>query len=80
MEKLNFYTVDLNYVQYLQDAEQEQRGVYRKNTETIQHLAERTYKRVLLGKDQGLVFNSCNFHLLEQKCLEYMLKLAHVNA
>ena len=37
----------------------------------IQHLAERTYKRVLLGKDQGLVVNSCDFSLLETKCAEY---------
>ena len=38
------------------------------NQATIQHLAERTYKRVLLGKDQGLVANSCAFQLLEQEC------------
>jgi len=38
---------------------------------TIQHLANRTYKRVLLGKDKGLVANSCDFLLLEQKCLAY---------
>ena len=42
-----------------------------KNQTTIQHLAERTYKRVLLGKDIGLVVNSCDFLLLEQKCVEY---------
>jgi protein AbiQ len=42
-----------------------------KNQEVIQHLAERTYKRVLLGKDQGLVVNSCDFSLLETKCAEY---------
>ena len=42
-----------------------------KNQETIQHLAERTYKRVLLGKDLGLVANSCDFLFLEKKCLEY---------
>ena len=41
------------------------------NQGAIQHLAERTYKRVLLGKDQGLVTNSCDFSLLEQKCVEY---------
>ncbi len=41
------------------------------NQGAIQHLAERTYKRVLLGKDQGLVANSCDFSLLEQKCVEY---------
>jgi len=43
------------------------------NQETIQHLAERTYKRVLLGKDQGLVANSCAFQLLEQECKTYLL-------
>ena len=42
-----------------------------KNIETIQRLAERTYKRVALGKDLGLIVNSCAFHLLEKKCLEY---------
>ena len=42
-----------------------------KNQDTIQRLAERTYKRVLLGKDLGLVANSCDFLFLEQKCLEY---------
>jgi len=42
-----------------------------KNQEIIQKLAERTYKRVLLGKDLGLVANSCDFLLLEQKCVEY---------
>jgi protein AbiQ len=42
-----------------------------KNQEVIQRLAERTYKRVLLGKNQGLVANSCDFALLEQKCVEY---------
>jgi protein AbiQ len=44
-----------------------------KNQDQIQHLAERTYKRVLLGKNQGLVNNSCDFPLLEQKCLEYIV-------
>jgi protein AbiQ len=37
----------------------------------IQRLAERTYKRVLLGKNQGIVRNSCDFRLLEDKCREY---------
>ena len=36
------------------------------NQERIQYLAERTYKRVLLGKDKGLVANSCAFLLLEE--------------
>jgi len=164
MEKLNFYTVDLDYVQHLQGAEQKKRGFSRvpnmsysekykqkflcgivlqvndvdyyvpltsykqkkpdnflitadngqvvsslrfnymfpipkelvavrviesepdhayrallaqelryciKNQSNIQRLAERTYKRVLLGKDKGLVVNSCDFLLLEQKCAEY---------
>ena len=41
------------------------------NQDIIQRLAERTYKRVLLGKDLGLVANSCDFLFLEQKCSEY---------
>ena len=45
-----------------------------KNQETIQKLAERTYKRVLLGKDLGLVANSCDFILLEKKCAQYAEK------
>ena len=165
MEKLNFYTVNADYVQYLQKAEQEKRGFSRvpnmiysekykqkflcgivlhvndvdyyvpvtsykqqkpdnflliadngyvvsslrfnymfpipkdfiavriiddeqdnayrallaqelryciKNQKIIQKLAERTYKRVLLGKDLGLVSNSCDFILLEQKCIKYI--------
>jgi len=42
-----------------------------KNQQEIQRLAERTYKRVMLGKDPGLVHNSCDFKLLEQACLFY---------
>lgn len=42
-----------------------------KNQGKIQYLAERTYKRVILGKNSGLVLNSCDFPLLEKKCLEY---------
>lgn len=42
------------------------------NQETICRLAERTYKRVCLGKDKGLVINSCDFRLLEQKCQEFI--------
>lgn len=45
-----------------------------KNQKTIQHLAERTYKRVLLGKDPGLVVNSCDFKLLEQAYLAFIQK------
>ena len=45
-----------------------------KNQGTIQHLAERTYKRVLLGKDLGLVANSCDFRLLEQAYSSYIQK------
>ena len=44
-----------------------------KNQATIQRLAERTYKRVLLGKDVGLVVNSCDFRLLERKYQEYLI-------
>lgn len=43
-----------------------------KNQKTIQHLAERTYKRVLLGKNPGLVVNSCDFRLLEQAYFSYI--------
>lgn len=39
--------------------------------EQIYALAKRTYRRVLLGKDKGLVANSCDFLFLEQKCREY---------
>lgn len=42
-----------------------------KNQETIFHLANRTYRRVLLGKNLGLVVNSCDFKLLEQACSAY---------
>ena len=42
-----------------------------KNQDKIQQLAERTYKRVLLGKNKGLIANSCDFSLLEQKCSEW---------
>lgn len=45
-----------------------------KNQESIQHLAERTYKRVLLGKNPGLTANSCDFKLLEQACFTYLQK------
>ena len=37
-----------------------------------QKLAKRTYNRVLLGKDIGLVANSCDFRLLEKKYREYI--------
>lgn len=43
-----------------------------KNQGKIQKLAERTYKKVLLGKDEGLTVNSCDFLLLEQKCSEWI--------
>ncbi|MCL2053188.1 MAG: type III toxin-antitoxin system ToxN/AbiQ family toxin [Oscillospiraceae bacterium] len=41
------------------------------NQSKILFLAERTYKRVMLGKDKGLIANACDFKLLEEKCLEY---------
>ena len=34
-------------------------------------MAERTYKRVLLGKNPGLIHNSCDFKLLESACTSY---------
>ena len=43
-----------------------------KNENDIRQLAERTYKRVLLGKNPGLVANSCDFSLLEEQCRVYM--------
>lgn len=43
-----------------------------KNQDEIRRLAERTYKRVLLGKNPGLVANSCDFLLLEERCVSYM--------
>lgn len=42
-----------------------------RNEAVIRRLAERTYRRVQLGKDPGLVENSCDFSLLEGKCLAY---------
>lgn len=41
------------------------------NQSDIQRLAERTYKRVKLGKDLGLVHNSCDFKLLEDAYIDY---------
>lgn len=41
------------------------------NQDKIRALAQRTYNRVLLGKNLGLVHNSCAFKLLEEKYLEY---------
>jgi len=43
-----------------------------KNQSVIQNLAERTYKRVLLGKDLGLVANSCEFLLLNKSVLNIL--------
>ena len=43
-----------------------------KHSDEIQHYAERTYKRVLLGKNPGLLANSCAFRFLEGKCMEWM--------
>lgn len=45
-----------------------------KNQEKIQLLAERTYRRVLLGKNPGLLVNSCDFKKLEQAYLNYTRK------
>lgn len=43
-----------------------------KHRDEIQHYAERTYKRVLIGKDPGLLANSCAFRFLEGKCREWI--------
>lgn len=45
-----------------------------KNQDTIRKYASRTYKRVLLGKDPGLLHNSCDFALLEEK-MPFMAKI-----
>lgn len=45
-----------------------------RHQETIQYLAERTYKRVLIGRNPGLVHNSCDFRLLEQAYHSYLLE------
>lgn len=42
-----------------------------KNQEYIRRLAQRTYKRVIMGKSPSLLRNSCDFSLLEKKCNEY---------
>ena len=70
MEKLNFYIANSDYVNHIKKVEQEK----------IQHLAERTYKRVILGKDLGLVINSCDFILLEEECKSYIINMASVLA
>ena len=44
----------------------------RKHQEDIMKLAQRTYNRVLLGKNPGLVANSCDFLLLEDTCRSYI--------
>lgn len=46
----------------------------KKNQNVIRHLAERTYKRVLLGKNKGLVKNSCDFKLLETAYKDYCIQ------
>jgi protein AbiQ len=46
----------------------------RKNSTNIRSMAERTYRRVLSGHDKGLIHNSCDFLLLEEKCTEYCAK------
>lgn len=43
-----------------------------RNQEEIRKIADRTYRRVLLGKNPGLVANSCDFLLLEECCASYM--------
>lgn len=47
----------------------------RKNAEKIQKLAQKTYKNVCNGKKLGLIHNSCDFKLLENKCLDYQKRL-----
>lgn len=42
-----------------------------RNEDTIRKLAERTYRRVRIGKSPALVENSCDFSLLEMSCQKY---------
>lgn len=49
----------------------------RKNQDEIVRLAQRTYKRVLLGKNPGLLVNSCDFLFLEEKCCCYVAEKEH---
>ena len=43
-----------------------------KNQDKIRLKAEKTYNNVIEGKRLGLVHNSCDFNLLEQKMVEYV--------
>lgn len=71
-EILNIYSFDtISDTKYRTLVQQEYKYCV-KNQEHIRELAYRTYKRVLLGKDKGLVHNSCDFLLLEKKCQEYI--------
>jgi hypothetical protein len=45
-----------------------------KYQDRIRHLAKRTYKNVLRGDNKGLVYNSCDFELLEEKCRQWTKK------
>lgn len=47
----------------------------RSNELEILRLAKRTYNRVMIGKNPGLIHNSCNFKLLEQASQNYILML-----
>ena len=43
-----------------------------RNERDIKSIAEKTYNNVIEGKRLGLIHNSCDFKLLEQKMLEYI--------
>lgn len=45
-----------------------------KNQEIIQHLVERTYRRIPFWKKPGLIANSSDFGLLEQVYSSYIQK------
>lgn len=45
-----------------------------RNHDEIRRLAQRTYRRVLQAKNPGLVHNSCDFLLLEEKCRSYTME------
>ncbi len=47
----------------------------RKNKDKIERMALHTYEAVTKGVNPKLLTNSCDFKLLEQKCLEYEMSL-----
>lgn len=64
MDKLNFYTVDLQYVDFLKTIEHEKRGFSR--------VPNMNYGKQHKPKFPGLIANSCDFKLLEQAYQVYI--------